>query len=46
MEAIDQATGYKRSSRDAYLARLRARDLVEASGDGVKATDDLFSEAA
>jgi len=44
---IDQTTGYKRSSRDAYLARLRARELVAVTGDGgVKATDDLFSEAA
>jgi hypothetical protein len=37
-------TGYKRSSRDAYLARLAAKNLVEEAGRGcVKASDNLFS---
>jgi len=33
-ETIDEATGYKRSSRDTYLQRLRARQLVEFAGRG------------
>jgi hypothetical protein len=42
-EVIDEATGYKRSSRDAYLSRLRSRRLVEFTGRGeVKASDELF----
>jgi len=42
-EVIDQRTGYKRSSRDAYLGRLRARRLVEFTGRGeVKASEGLF----
>jgi hypothetical protein len=43
-ESIDTATGYKRSSRDAYLTRLKARGLVEFSGRGtVRASQELFS---
>ena len=46
-EEIDSATGFKRATRDAYLLRLRARELVDQVGRGeVKASDDLFSEAA
>lgn len=42
-ETIDEATGYRRSSRDAYIQRLRARELVEVVGRGeVKASDVLF----
>ena len=42
-ELIDERTGYKRSSRDAYLTRLKARGLVEFSGRGtVRASDELF----
>jgi uncharacterized protein DUF87 len=40
--AIDEATDYKRRTRDAYLQRLRARELIEISDDGVRATDKLF----
>lgn len=40
---IDEATEYKRSSRDTYLQRLSARRLVEFVGRGeVKASADLF----
>jgi len=40
---LDEVTGYKRSSRDAYLARLAAKELVSDAGRGeVKASDDLF----
>jgi hypothetical protein len=43
-EVIDETTGYKRSSRDAYLVRLKARGLVEFSGRGtVRASEELFS---
>ena len=42
-ESLDEATGYKRSSRDAYLQRLSAKELVEEPSRGmVKATDNLF----
>jgi hypothetical protein len=42
-ETIDEATGYKRSSRDAYLTRLKARGLVEFSARGlVRAAEALF----
>ena len=43
-EALDQATGYRRSSRDAYLARLNAKRLVIPVGRGqVKASETLFA---
>jgi hypothetical protein len=38
----DAATGCQRSSRDAYLQRLGARELVETRGRDVKASDNLF----
>lgn len=43
-DVLDERTGYKRSSRDAYLARLGSRRLVEALGRGeVKASANLFA---
>lgn len=40
---IDDVTGYKRSTRDAYLSRLAAKQLVADAGRGtVKAADTLF----
>lgn len=46
-EEIESVTGYKRATRDAYILRLRVRELVEVVGRGeVKASDDLFSKAA
>lgn len=43
-EVIDTNTGYKRSSRDAYLTRLKARGLVEFRGRGmVSASAELFA---
>lgn len=39
---IDAATGYKRSSRDAYLQRLSARELVAAAGGSASAAPTLF----
>lgn len=38
---IDEATGYKRSSRDAYLQRLSARELIHPSA-APRAADTLF----
>lgn len=41
---IDERTGFKRSTRDAYLARLAAKRLVADVGRGeVKAADALFT---
>lgn len=42
-EVISEDTGYQRSSRDTYLQRLSARQLVVSVGRGnVKASDKLF----
>jgi hypothetical protein len=42
-ERISDLTGYKRSSRDTYLQRLAARQLVVNEGRGaVRATEELF----
>jgi hypothetical protein len=42
-DAIDESTGYKRSSRDAYLTRLKARGIVEFVGRGmVRASAELL----
>lgn len=46
-ETLEEATGYKRATRDAYILRLRVRELVEVVGKGaVRASDNLFSKAA
>lgn len=39
---IDNATGYKKSSRDAYLQRLSARELVTTGHGTARASDRLF----
>jgi hypothetical protein len=40
---LDEPTGYKRSSRDAYLSRLAARRLIEVPASGmVQAATALF----
>ena len=42
-DALDEATGYKRSSRDAYLQRLKAKRLWESDGTkNIRASDKLF----
>lgn len=42
-EALSEQTGYQRSSRDTYLQRLRARQLVVEHGRGqVRASEHLF----
>lgn len=38
-EQLTVLTGYKRSSRDAYIQRLRERGFLETAGDRVTATD-------
>ena len=41
-DTISDVTTYKRSTRDAYIQRLKARQLVTVSGAGVAASDKLF----
>jgi hypothetical protein len=42
-EALTEMTNYKRSSRDAYIQRLIAKELVEDQGRGqVRASEELF----
>jgi hypothetical protein len=41
-ESLSESTGYKRSTRDAYIQRLSARKLVVPGHGVVKASDHLF----
>lgn len=41
--AIEEATGYKRSTRDKFIQLLAARKLIEADNSGVRASAELFS---
>lgn len=41
-EQITEATGYKRSTRDAYVQRLKTRELVETEVGTVRASEKLF----
>lgn len=42
-DSLEEVTGYKRSSRDAYLQRLRAKELIAEPGRGqVAAAAELF----
>lgn len=41
-DVISANTDYKKSSRDAYIQRLRARQLVAVSSDGVTASSTLY----
>lgn len=44
-DKITEATNFQRSTRDAYLTRLAAKELVEITGPGqVKASPNLFTE--
>lgn len=46
-DRISEVTGYKRSSRDAYISRLTSKRLVESPGAGhVVAVPHLFEEGA
>lgn len=42
-DAISDATGYKRSTRDAYIQRLSTRELVDASHGVIRASEELFA---
>lgn len=44
-DTISETTGYRRSSRDTYLQRLRARRLITSGSAGVRASDELFDVA-
>lgn len=41
-DSLCDSTGYKRSSRDAYIQRLKSRKLVVVTGGRVAATETLF----
>lgn len=41
-EAIDEAAGYKRSSRNEYVKKLAARRLVTRTRHGIQASETLF----
>jgi uncharacterized protein len=45
-EQIGELTGYKRSTRNTYLQRLAARELVTISGEMIWPSETLFEEAA
>lgn len=45
-EQIDRSTGYKKSSRDTYIKRLRSRELVCDHGDGNVSLTESFALAA
>jgi hypothetical protein len=42
-EVLEEETGYKRSTRDAYLQRLGARRLIEVERGRVRASQELWS---
>jgi hypothetical protein len=41
-DGLDDA-GYKRSTRNEYLKKLKSRQLITENGDGVRASNILFS---
>ena len=43
-ETISEATGYAKSSRDTYLQRLGARELIITDRAGVRAARELFDD--
>jgi DNA helicase HerA-like ATPase len=45
-EEIGEQTEFKRSTRNTYLQRIAARELVTISGDVVRPSETLFEEAA
>lgn len=44
-EEIGEKTEFKRSTRNTYLQRIAARELVTISGDVVRPSESLFEEA-
>ena len=45
-QVIEDATGFKRSTRDAYIQRLRARELVDVKGGEIRAAAGLFDSSS
>lgn len=43
-KSLTEVTGYKRSTRDAYIQRLASKELVVPGRSNVKASDNLFME--
>lgn len=41
-DEISELTGYLRSSRNTYLSRMTAREIIEVAGSEVRASDKLF----
>jgi hypothetical protein len=41
-DTIGEESGYKQTSRDTYISRLRVRKLIEVTSEGIKAADTLF----
>lgn len=41
-ESLGETTEYKRSSRDAYIQRLKSRKVITVGREGVRASDILF----
>ena len=41
-EVLSEQTGYKRSSRDTYLQRLSARELIDRVDGSIRASEQLF----
>jgi hypothetical protein len=40
----DQIEDYKKTSRDAYISRLQAKELIQSTGPGtIRASDSLFN---
>lgn len=42
-EELSERTGYQRSSRNTYLSRMTAREVIEVNGSAVRASDNLFT---
>lgn len=42
-DRLTESTGYQRSTRDAYLLRLAAKELIERRGSDVVASENLFT---
>jgi hypothetical protein len=43
-EQITEYTDYAQSSRNAYLQRMKAREIIESDGSRIRASDELFND--
>lgn len=41
-DEISEITGYKRSTRDAYIQRMTAKQIIDVKAGGVSASENLF----